>query len=62
VIVKYAKADSIMDNDWYHVIGRLTLSNDKMGDINQVAVSNLEKPPDSPYLFENMNLQQSSTK
>ena len=60
VIVKYAKASTVHDNDWYRVTGRFSLNKDKMGVISQAAVTNLQVPPDPPYLFENMSLQQST--
>jgi putative membrane protein len=57
VIVEYAKAASIMDNDWYRVTGRFSLNKDKEGIISHAVVSSLETPPDPPYLFDNMKLQ-----
>ncbi len=62
VVVEYPKADSMLDNDWYRITGRFSLNKDKMGVISQTVVSKLETPPDPPYLFENMKLQQSATK
>jgi uncharacterized repeat protein (TIGR03943 family) len=62
LIVKYAGADKVMDNDWYRVTGRFYQNKEKVGIIRQAVVSNLETPPDPPYLFENMNLQPSAVK
>ncbi len=62
VMVTYAKADSVMDNDWYRISGRFSLDKDKMGVISHAEVSNLETPPDPPYLYETMNVQPSLPK
>jgi uncharacterized repeat protein (TIGR03943 family) len=58
VIVDNAKRGNVTDNDWYRVTGRFSLNKDKTGVISQAVVSNLEAPPDPPYLVENMNIQQ----
>jgi uncharacterized repeat protein (TIGR03943 family) len=57
LIVESAKAESVVDNDWYRVTGRFTLNKEKMGVISHAAVSHLETPPDPPYLYESVGLQ-----
>jgi uncharacterized repeat protein (TIGR03943 family) len=57
LIVDSAKAESVVDNDWYRVTGRFSLNKEKMGVISHAAVSKLETPPDPPYLYENMGFQ-----
>jgi uncharacterized repeat protein (TIGR03943 family) len=62
LIVKYAGGEKVMDNDWYRVTGRFYQNKEQIGIIKRAVVSNLETPPDPPYLFENMNLQPSTDK
>jgi uncharacterized repeat protein (TIGR03943 family) len=57
LIVESAKAESVVDNDWYRVTGRFSLNKEKMGVISHAAVSKLETPPDPPYLYESVGLQ-----
>ena len=57
LIVESAKAESVVDNDWYRVTGRFSLNKEKMGAISHAAVSKLETPPDPPYLYESVGLQ-----
>lgn len=57
LIVKYAEAPEVVDNGWYLVTGYFHQNREKIGIIKQATVSDLETPPDPPYLFENMSLQ-----
>jgi uncharacterized repeat protein (TIGR03943 family) len=56
LIVKYAEAPEVVDNDWYRVTGYFHQNREKIGIIRQATVSNLETPPEPPYLFENLSL------
>ena len=62
LIVKYAGATGVLDNDWYRVTGRFYQNKEKIGIIKQAVVNSLKTPPDPPYLFENMSLQPSPPK
>jgi len=54
VIVETPVAPDVVDNGWYRVTGRFMLNKEKIGVISQAVVTDLDAPPDQPYLYENI--------